>query len=134
MGLIPPLKKWPDFPAEMLGWSMAAYYGGRVESRIHKHGVPVTYVDFTSMYPTVNALIGLWGVLTAERLEVVDCTADLQALLDQVTLEDCFNPRFWRQLVAFGEIVPDGEIVPVRAQWRANGGDLTIGLNPLPRS
>ena len=32
---------------------MTAYYGGRVEVRIRKTPVKVTYLDFTSVYPII---------------------------------------------------------------------------------
>jgi hypothetical protein len=43
------------------GISMQAYYGGRAECRIRKTPVPVILTDFTSQYPTVNALLGNLG-------------------------------------------------------------------------
>jgi DNA polymerase type B, organellar and viral len=45
-------------PNKMLGIAMQSYYGGRAECRIRKTPVPVIHTDFTSQYPTVNALLG----------------------------------------------------------------------------
>jgi hypothetical protein len=53
MGVRPVLKRQPRFDRSVLGHSMVAYYGGRTEVRIRKTVVPVVYVDFLSMYPTV---------------------------------------------------------------------------------
>ena len=47
-------------PDEVLGYSMTAYYGGRTECRIRGVELPVRYVDFASMYPTVFVLLDLW--------------------------------------------------------------------------
>src|SRR5262249_25104659 len=49
----PLLERQPDFPEEVLGYSMVAYSGGRAECRIRRVAVPVAYLDFVSMYPSV---------------------------------------------------------------------------------
>ena len=46
MGLLPVLKRQPDFPPEILGRCMAAFYGGRAECRIRNTAVPIVLVDF----------------------------------------------------------------------------------------
>lgn len=130
MGITPPLKRWPDFPPEVLGYAMTAYYGGRAECRIRRTRMPVVYLDFLSMYPTVNALMGLWEFLTAERLEVENVTAEVQTLLSTVTLDDCFDLAFWRLLPVLVQIEPDHDVLPVRARY--DGGQAwQIGLNVL---
>src|SRR5262249_4312297 len=113
MGIQPILERQPAFPRDVLGYAMTAFYGGRAECHIRHVPVPIVYCDFLSMYPTVNALMGLWDFLTAERIEVVDDTEAVQQLLDHVTLEDCFNPKFWRELPAIVQVEPAGDIVPV---------------------
>ncbi|MBX7135063.1 MAG: hypothetical protein K1X67_20550, partial [Fimbriimonadaceae bacterium] len=95
MGIKPPLVRQPDFPAEVLGASMVAYYGGRAECRIRRTPVPVVYVDFLSMYPTVNALMGLWDFLIADHIDAFEAVAEVQAFLDAVTLDQCFDPQTW---------------------------------------
>ena len=129
MGVTPLLDREPQLPGEILGQTMSAYYGGRTEVHIRKAPVPVVYVDFLSMYPTVNSLLGLWPFITAERIEVVDATAEVQALLDDVTLDDGFDPLFWPGLTFFAQIVPEGDVLPVRAEY--DGSSFTIGVNPL---
>lgn len=47
---------------------MSTFYGGRVECRIRKELVPVTYLDVRSMYPTIFTLLGLQRFLVAEEL------------------------------------------------------------------
>lgn len=130
MGVTPPLARWPDFPRERLGQAMAAFYGGRAECRIRKVPVPVVYTDFLSMYPTVNALMGTWRVLTAERCDVVEATDDVRAMLARVTPDAVIEPAFWRGLVGFAEVLPAGDVLPVRAAYDREGGDLGIGVNP----
>lgn len=130
MGIVPPLERWPDFPSEVLGYAMTAYYGGRTECRIRRTPVPVVYLDYLSMYPTVNALMGLWEMLTAEQVAVRDATEDVRRLLDGVTVDGCFDPAFWRQLPVLVQIAPAHDILPVRAQY--DGGQAwQIGFNVL---
>lgn len=129
IGITPPLARELGIPREVLGQTMSAYYGGRTECRIRRVPVPVVYVDFLSMYPTVNTLMGLWRFLTADRIETVDATAEVQALLDNVTLDGCFDPSLWPELPFYAQVVPDGDVLPVRAAYSASS--FTIGLNSL---
>jgi len=130
MGIQPPLVRWPEMDAAPLGYAMSAYYGGRAEAHIRKTPVPVVYLDFLSMYPTVNALMGLWSVLTAERVAWQDATEDVRTLLAGVTLEGCFDPSFWQELPVLVQIAPDGDTLPVRARY-GGGQSWGIGLNVL---
>lgn len=129
MGITPLLDREPLVSRTVLGQTMSGYYGGRTECHIRRVPVPVVYVDFLSMYPTVNSLMNLWPCTTAERIEVVDATAEVQALLDRVTRDGCFDPSLWPQLTVYAQIVPDSDILPVRAGY--NGDAFTIGVNPL---
>ena len=66
MGIIPPGEKF-HVPHDLVpGIFMQVYYGGRAECRVRWVEVPVIHTDFTSEYPTVNALLGNWEVLTAD--------------------------------------------------------------------
>jgi DNA polymerase type B, organellar and viral len=131
MGLIPPTKKFANISKTVLGYTMTAYYGGRSECRIRLKIVPVIYLDFLSMYPTVNSLMGLWRVLTAESLQIVDATDEVQALLESVSKEKCFEPGFWPNLLFFALIEPHGDILPDRAEYGDGSSSLNIGVNPL---
>ncbi len=116
---------------EVLGYAMAAYYGGRAECRLRKVPVPVAYCDLRAAYPSTNTLIGLWRFLTAQRLEVVHATAETQAFLERMTAANCFRPEIWRELPVLVEVEPDGDILPVRAPYSAEQAGFTIGVNPL---
>ena len=130
LGLTPPGVKFA-VPPEFLGTALMAYYGGRTEVRVRRVPVPVRYLDFRSMYPTVNTLLGLWRLLSAAALRLIDATADVQAWAATVTLERCFNPEFWTELRVFVQIRPAGAILPVRAQYDAAAQNTSIGVNPL---
>jgi hypothetical protein len=108
---------------------MQTYYGGRAECRIRKTKVPVIHTDFTSQYPTVNALLGNWDVLKAYSIHFKNCTHEAKRLLSKVSLDDTFNPRFWKKLSFFALVHPRNDILPIRTVY----GEKTqnIGLNFL---
>jgi hypothetical protein len=131
MGVNAPRLQFRDVPPEIYGRAMVAYYGGRAEAHIRKVVGPLAYCDFRSMYPTVNSLMGLWRLLTAQRLEVVDATADVRRLLQGITLDGCFDPTLWPELTFYALIEPDRDILPVRARYRDESDEFNIGINPL---
>jgi hypothetical protein len=131
MGIVEPMRKFTDIPPKIHGIAMAAYYGGRAECRIRRWPVPVVPVDLTSEYPSVDALLGIWDVLTAERLTTVDATDGVRALLAKVTLDDLFRPAFWKHLNFYARIVPEGDVLPVRSVYDGKSGTCNIGLNAL---
>jgi len=128
MGVIPPKDKFKT-AHRMLGISMQAYYGGRAECRIRHVHVPVVHTDFTSQYPSVNALLGNSDVLTAEKLSFENATNDVRKLLSRVRLEDAFSPRFWKQLKFFALVRANEDTFPVRAVY--NNETQNIGVNRL---
>jgi len=111
------------------GIAMQSYYGGRAECRIRKTPVPVVHTDFTSQYPSVNALLGNWGLLKAHGVRFENCTDAARRLLSKVRLADVFEPAFWKRLSFFVLIKPDGDILPVRTVY--NGRTQNIGINYL---
>ena len=120
LGVIPPRTKWPDFPKELLGKWSAAYVAGRSEMRVRHIPLPVSYSDGVAMFPTVCTLVGMWRYEIADQIEVVDWTSELQGLVDRAASEGpgfLLDPELWKKLVAIGEIVPDGDILPVRADY-----------------
>jgi len=131
MGIVEPMRKFNDIPPKIHGIAMAAYYGGRAECHIRRWPVPVVPVDLTSEYPSVDALLGIWSVLTAERLTTEDATEDVRALLARITLGDLFQPAFWKQLNFYARIVPEGDTLPVRSVYDSKSGTCNIGLNEL---
>lgn len=131
LGVNFPKNQFPNISPELLGITLGAYFGGRAEIRIRRTVIPVVYVDFLSMYPTVNSLMHLWGLLTAESLEIEECTEDIRALLSETTLDSTFSPDFWPRLTFFAQILPSRDIVPVRAPYSSETDGWNIGVNPL---
>jgi hypothetical protein len=127
---IRPLLERQEFDPKILGHAMSAYYGGRTEVRIRRAPLPVVYLDFLSMYPTGCALMGVWNLLTAEQIDMVDVREEINTLLASITIDGCFDPALWPKLIGIAQIVPDGDVVPVRAGYSAAPG-WQIGLNPL---
>jgi hypothetical protein len=116
-------------PNRSHGIAMQAYYGGRAECRIRKTPVPVVLTDFTSQYPTVNALLGNWSVLKSSAIRFRVCTAKVRILLSRISLENVFKPEFWKQLSFFALVQPDNDVLPVRTVY--NKRTKNIGLNEL---
>jgi len=111
------------------GIAMQSYYGGRAECRIRKTAVPVVHTDFTSQYPTVNALLGNWNALKANSIRFVPCTQKIRTMLSTLTLADTFKPEFWKQLSFFALVRPDSNVLPVRTIYK--GRTQNIGVNHL---
>ncbi len=128
MGIVPPKMKF-KVSNHVLGIAMQAYDGGRAECRVRRVPVPVVHTDFKSQYPTVNTLLGNWNVLTAKSLSFEDATTQVKQLIGKVTLEDLFNPDFWKALPFFALVRPDKDILPVRTVY--NGETQNIGINAL---
>jgi hypothetical protein len=131
MGIVEPMRKFKDIPPKIHGIAMAAYFGGRAECRIRRWPVPVVSVDLTSEYPSVDALLNIWDVLTAKRLRIEDATKEVRLLMASVNLEELFRPAVWKQLNFYALIVPDQDILPVRSVYDQKSGTCNIGLNNL---
>jgi len=128
MGIVRP-KEHFNVTDKELGIAMQSYYGGRAEVRIRKMHVPVVHTDFTSQYPTVNALLGNWDLLTAENVRFEDCTDEVTEMLNRIRRDDPFNPAFWKGISFFALILPAEDILPVRTVY--NGRTQNIGINYL---
>ena len=118
---------------KILGIAMQSYYGGRAECRIRRTPVPVIHTDFTSQYPTVNALLGNWNVLTSSAVRFEECTASVRKLLSTAKLGNTFDKNFWKQLSFFALAKPNGDILPVRTVYESGQNKRTqnIGINYL---
>ncbi len=131
LNIKPLLENNPEFPKEILGNLMSAYYGGRVETRIRKTPVPATYLDCTSTYPTLFSLMGMYSFLIAEKIETSDTTQQTQKFLDGIMLQDISQKDTWKQLATICKVVPDGSmIVPVRCSYGSKKTQ-NIGVNYL---
>lgn len=132
MGVAPVLDWQPKFPKQYLGYAESAFFGGRTSAHIRKVPVPIVYTDFLSMYPTVNALMGLWRYVTAEEVSVVHMDAsDASDFLRTINVETLFSAQTWKSLPAFVRVVPDGDVLPTRAKYSLESNDYQVALNHL---
>jgi hypothetical protein len=119
-------------PDELLGITMQPYFGGRAECHIRRTRVPVMRLDFVSQYPTVNALLNNWEILTAKSVSFVDATDEVRQFLKKIALDRCFHRKLWPQFRFFALVQPDRDIFPVRAAYNDKEPEkLNIGVNFL---
>jgi hypothetical protein len=132
MGIVPIFERQPSFPLRYVGFAQTAFFGGRTSAHIRKVPVPVVYVDFLSMYPTVNGLMDLWKFVIAGEIRVVSgCQREVEKFLRSVTPKALFSPSSWKKLTAFVKIVPDGDLLPSRAKYSNASNDFQVALNYL---
>src|SRR5271166_1909552 len=74
MGIKPWREVQWNFPPQLIGAIMSAYFGGRAEVHIRRQITPVVHCDFLSMYPTVCTLMGLWLFVRAKGVAYRDDT------------------------------------------------------------
>ena len=130
IGIRPPLERAEIAPTQ-LAEAMGAFYGPRVEVRVRHVPVPVSLVDFASQYSNVARLLGLWPLLTSDRIVAVDATDEVRQLLEEVELADVLDPELWRSLVGVALVPSRGDVLPTRA-WFAGAGDVPrVGLGPI---
>jgi hypothetical protein len=132
MGITPILERQPDFPAAYLGFAQTAFFGGRTSAHIRKTPVPVVYVDFLSMYTTVNGLMDLRRFLIARKVRVVEhCQAEIERFLRTLTPEKLFRPDTWKHLPTFVKVIPNGDLLPSRGKYSVATNDWQVALNYL---
>jgi hypothetical protein len=112
----------PDGPDWLIATIMETYYGGRTETRIRRHPVPVVSTDLTSQYPTGYVLMQLWPFQIAESIEWEDEDPAVAAQqLDDITPDQLLDPAFWVQLHRLVLIQPDDDLLPTRAAFTGKG-------------
>lgn len=131
MGITPMLSR-ETVPQDnrLLGNITSTFYGARAEAHIRNVPVPVTVNDFTSMYCLVNVLLDHWKHITAETVRVVDITESFKKWLKTVTVDTVLDKTQWPSFTGFVQIQPDGDILPVRAQYTSEPG-YNVGINKL---
>ncbi|WP_321431121.1 DNA polymerase [uncultured Methanolobus sp.] len=134
LGLKPLSEQNYDFPDNMKGQIMTSYYGGRCECRNRKVPTKVTTLDFTSMYPTVTMVMGLWNLMIADYIETEIVTEEIRELLEIVNLEYLQKEDNWKDFVVMVKLRPDGDILPVRMDYKEDNGSFNVGVNYLSSS
>lgn len=129
-GVVPPASRPDPVSPEHLGQAAAAFFGPRVETRIRAVPVPVIPLDFRSQYATVAEILGLGRILAAERLKVLDATAEVAEMLANVSLDDVLSPSWWAGLNVIVEMRPDGAVLPSRSYLNGEGTPSLV-VSPL---
>tara|TARA_B100000678_G_scaffold122818_1_gene102766 strand:+ start:15672 stop:18155 length:2484 start_codon:yes stop_codon:yes gene_type:complete len=117
MGIAPWQQMQPDFDPIRIGQIISTYYGGRSEVHRRREILPVFYCDFLSMYPTVNALMGLWAFIISDGMTEEVATDDVRRILEKWSPEDLRNPNNWKKLHCIVQIMPDDDVLPVRSVY-----------------
>jgi hypothetical protein len=134
MGIKPILQRQRNFLKTYLGHAQSAFFGGRTSAHIRKVPVPIVYTDFLSMYPTVNSLMDLWRFVTARKITVVEhCQSEIQLFLHRLVAnpDDLFVHETWKNLTAFVQVIPDGDILPSRGRYNLESNDWQVAINHL---
>jgi hypothetical protein len=123
----------PNFPPQMIGQILSAYFGGRAEVHIRRQIVPVIHCDFLSMYPTVCTLMGLWNFVRARGVVYHEDTERVRAMIAtprEELAEQLRHKPIWSELTALVQVALSRDLFPVRAKY-PDAETANIGLNEL---
>ena len=121
----------PDFSKDVMGFVMSSYYGGRTEVMIRNKPVRVSYLDFTSMYPSVYSLLKLDDYLKSDKITFYENTKRVGKFVSSLKIEDLQNPEIWLkpEIHSIVSVRPNDDILPVRMQYGKEAK--IIGINYL---
>eukprot|EP01037_Dinobryon_pediforme_P019567 gene19566-20009_t len=92
MGIKPWREMQPDYSPSRIGHILSAFFAGRAEVYIRREITPVIHCDFLSMYPTVCTLMNLWRFVIAQGIDEHDCTEDVRAFVETLSIADLQDP------------------------------------------
>ncbi|WP_158441768.1 hypothetical protein [Nitrosomonas ureae] len=121
----------PDTDPRFYGIASQAYYGGRSEVIMRLHSAECMMVDFTSQYPSVNALMDNQSLLLAEKIKRCDNTEWVKAFLNYLTPETLLDPVIWPKLRSMVKLIPQGDILPIRARFAGLANPPNIAVTPV---
>ncbi|WP_144429459.1 hypothetical protein [Nitrosomonas ureae] len=124
-------KQHPDTDPCFYGIASQAYYGGRSEVMIRLQPLECLIVDFTSQYPSVNALMKNQSLLLAEKIERRNNTAWVKEFLNNLSPETLLSPTTWPKLRSMVKLIPRGDILPVRACFAGQAESSNISVTPV---
>ena len=116
MGIKPFLEQNPKFPKSLIGNIMSSYFGGRTEAQIVHRSIPVSYLDFTSMYPTTYTLLQLDRFLKANKVFYYKNTDEVKKFVESISINDIANKEIWHNeaMISIVKIKPNDDILPIR--------------------
>ena len=114
--------------ADVSGFAMTTYFGGRSEVRYRSATAEVIHLDFKSDYVAGTDLMGFQRFALAKEIVARDCTQELQSWMSERTsarvVEDLRQPATWKSLCVLVQVKPMNATLPVRSNW---GGAFNIG-------
>ncbi|MEM3845432.1 MAG: hypothetical protein QXU98_07005 [Candidatus Parvarchaeota archaeon] len=131
IGIKPFMELNETFSKDVLDYVMSSYYGGKTEVRIKDKTIPITYLDFTSIYPSLYSLLGLDSFLKAEKIEYKHSKEEVITFLNTLRIKDLQNKDVWKNdlMHSIVLICPKDYILPVRAEYSKEAKN--IGINYL---
>jgi hypothetical protein len=109
-------------PADLLGYGMVSFFGGRSEVSYRLRPFECSYLDYRAQYPAVIALLGLQRFLLAKRIKVergISTALRVRTwLADPHLLDRLFDPASWKRLCVLCRMRPDGDRLPVRGKFQ----------------
>lgn len=121
LGIKPFLECEKEILSYDLGRLMQTYYGGRVECKLRRTNALVEFLDFTSQYPSVIILTGLWKFIISDSYKQIAATEEIRNFVDSLTLNDMLNPDNWKKLPCICKIIPNNDILPFRTGFKEKG-------------
>ena len=125
LGMRPFMHQHANFPVKWLSWSMASYYGGRIEARIRNTITHGLYNDFKGQYATAQILMGLQDIMLCDHVDIddspgaVEWVRRLLSLPRAQLLEWCHNKANWPLLLCLIRVQSTtGHLLPVRDYWQ----------------
>ena len=79
--------------AMVQGNMMSSYLATRPEYPLRNAIAPVILLEYTRMHPTVDAYIGIWRFVSANKIDVTDKTWQVQAPSCSVNLGNTSRTR-----------------------------------------
>jgi hypothetical protein len=125
----------PAVPEDRLGPCANSVFGGWAEVLVRARP-PMVHVDFRREYQTVFLLQRLQDLLAAERLEFVEDTQAVRALVARVTVDDLLDPATYPQLNVLCWIRAAGETMVGRWAFKessAKSGPEQFSVAMVPR-
>jgi len=131
LGILPFAELNPDIDDREFGFQMGALYAGRVEAAYRHIPVRCEVLDFTSMYPSVVILTGLWDFMISKGYEKVEATDEIKKFVDQIKMEDFQKSETWQKLIGIVKVRPNGDFLPTRTGYDEDSGEKTVAIQKV---
>jgi hypothetical protein len=114
LGILPFKLMHPEVPVVFYNTAIKAYYGGRSETYTRKIPTLVSYVDFKSQYPLINALLHLQDYLLAKYLRTEKCLNEVKEFFEKLIFNDLRYKETWLKLPILVRVKTNDDLLPYR--------------------